>query len=119
MSEVERLLQNAFVPIEPPGALTERLERRLTELTDAAMHELADFDPGALRDPRRWARLAAAGLVAGTAGGARELAAGASTVDLACRDSARCDQLADALEAGGVRVRAVGEPVRALELQAA
>ena len=34
------------------------------------MHELADFDPGALRDPRRWARLAAAGLVAGTAGGA-------------------------------------------------
>ena len=70
MSEVERLLQNAFVPIEPPGALTERLERRLTELTDAAMHELADFDPGALRDPRRWARLAAAGLVAGTAGGA-------------------------------------------------
>ena len=70
MSEVERLLQNAFVPIEPPGALTERLERRLTELTDAAMDELADFDPGALRDPRRWARLAAAGLVAGTAGGA-------------------------------------------------
>jgi len=70
MSEVERLLQNAFVPVEPPGALTERLERRLTELTDAAMHELADFDPGALRDPRRWARLAAAGLVAGTAGGA-------------------------------------------------
>jgi len=70
MSEVERLLQNAFAPIEPPGALTERLERRLTELTDAAMHELADFDPGALRDPRRWARLAAAGLVAGTAGGA-------------------------------------------------
>ena len=34
MSEVERLLQNAFVPVEPPGALTERLERRLTELTD-------------------------------------------------------------------------------------
>ncbi|TML83914.1 MAG: hypothetical protein E6G07_00535 [Actinobacteria bacterium] len=55
----------------------------------------------------------------GVPGGARELAAGVSTVDLACRDSARCDQLADALEAGGVRVRAVGEPVRSLELQAA
>jgi hypothetical protein len=70
MSEVERLLQSAFAPIDPPGALTERLERRLTELTDAAVDELAEFDPSALRDPRRWARLAAAGVVAGTAGGA-------------------------------------------------
>src|SRR2546423_15547389 len=70
MSEVERLLQNAFVPVEPPGALTERLERRLTELTDAAMGELAEFDPAALRDLRRWPRLVAAGLVAGSAGGA-------------------------------------------------
>ncbi|SRR5947207_8496533 len=70
MSEVERLLHNAFAPVEPPGALTERLERRLTELTDAAVGELAEFDPSALRDPRRWARLAAAGVVAGTAGGA-------------------------------------------------
>src|SRR2546423_14163627 len=69
MSEVERLLQNAFVPVEPPGALTERLERRLTELTDAAMGELAEFDPAALRDLRRWPRLVAAGLVAGSAGG--------------------------------------------------
>ena|SRR5437763_16964098 len=70
MSELERLLQNAFVPVEPPGAFGERLERRLTELTDAAAAELAEFDPSALRDPRRWVRLAAAGVVAGTAGGA-------------------------------------------------
>src|SRR2546421_12162345 len=70
MSEVERLLQNAFAPVEPPGALTERLERRLTELTDAAMGELAEFDPAALRDLRRWPRLVAAGLVAGSAAGA-------------------------------------------------
>ena len=70
MSEVERLLQYALTPVEPPGALTARLEQRLTELTGAAVDELAEFDPGALRDPRRWARLAAAGLVAGGAGGA-------------------------------------------------
>jgi hypothetical protein len=70
MSEVERLLQSAFVPVEPHGAFSERVERRLTELTDAAVDELAEFDPSALRDPRRWARLAAAGVVAGTAGGA-------------------------------------------------
>lgn len=70
MNEVERLLRGALVPIDPPGTMTERLERRLTELTDAAVGELAEFDPKALRDPRRWARLAAAGVVAGTAGGA-------------------------------------------------
>ena len=70
MSEVERLLHSALAPVEPPFHLTERLERRLTELTDAAVDELAEFDEAALRDPRRWARLAAAGVVAGTAGGA-------------------------------------------------
>ena len=70
MSEVERLLHHALAPVEPPGTLTARLEQRLTHLTDMAVDELAEFDPGALRDPRRWARLAAAGVVAGGAGGA-------------------------------------------------
>jgi hypothetical protein len=70
MSEVERLLRGALVPIQPPGALGERLERRLTALTDAAMDEWADFDPSALRSPRRWARLVAAGVVGAGAGGA-------------------------------------------------
>jgi hypothetical protein len=70
MSEVERLLRGALVPVDPPIAMSERLERRLSDLTDAAVDELAEFDPAALRDPRRWARLIAAGVVAGTAGGA-------------------------------------------------
>jgi hypothetical protein len=70
MSEVERLLQYALVPVEPPGDLTERLERRLSELTDAAVDELSGWDPRALRDPRRWARLIGAGVVAAGAGGA-------------------------------------------------
>jgi hypothetical protein len=70
MSEVERLLRGALVPVDPPGVLSERLERRLTELTDAAVDELAEFDAAALRDPRHWARLVTAGVVAGTAGGA-------------------------------------------------
>ncbi|MEA2373680.1 MAG: hypothetical protein QOD53_143, partial [Thermoleophilaceae bacterium] len=34
MSEVERLLRGARVPIDPPGPMTVRLERRLTVLTD-------------------------------------------------------------------------------------
>jgi hypothetical protein len=70
MSEVERLLRGALVPIDPPERLGERLERRLTELTDAAVDEWADWEPSALRDPRRWARLVAAGLVGAGAGGA-------------------------------------------------
>ena len=70
MSEVERLLRGALVPIDPPGDLSGRLERRLTAVTDAAVDELADWDPGALRDPRRWARLAAAGVIGAGAGGA-------------------------------------------------
>ena len=70
MSEVERLLRGALVPVEPPGDLGERLERRLTAVTDAAVDELAEWDPSALRDPRRWARLVAAGVVGASAGGA-------------------------------------------------
>ena len=70
MSEVERLLHYALAPVEPPGTLTARLEKRLTDLTEAAVGELAEFDEAAMRDPRRWARLVAAGVVAGGAGGA-------------------------------------------------
>src|SRR4051794_41984571 len=69
MSEVERLLRGALVPIDPPERLSERLERRLTSITDAAVDEWADFDESALRDPRRWARLVAAGVVGAGAGG--------------------------------------------------
>ena len=61
MSEVERLLQYALAPVEPPGRMSERLEHRLTALTDAAVDEIAEWDPSALRDPRRWARLMVAG----------------------------------------------------------
>ena len=70
MSEVERLLRGALVPIEPPARLGERLERRLTSITDAAVDELAEWDPSALRDPRRWARIVAAGVIGAGAGGA-------------------------------------------------
>jgi hypothetical protein len=70
MSEVERLLRGALVPIDPPERLGERLERRLTSITDAAVDEWADWDESALRDPRRWARLVAAGVIGVGAGGA-------------------------------------------------
>src|SRR4051794_38575236 len=70
MSEVERLLRGALVPIDPPERLGERLERRLTSINDAAGGEGAGFHESALRDPRRWARLVAAGVIGAGAGGA-------------------------------------------------
>ncbi|MEA2449666.1 MAG: hypothetical protein QOG63_1598 [Thermoleophilaceae bacterium] len=70
MSEVERMLRGALVPVDPPIDLGERMERRLTAMTDAAVDELADWDPSAFRDPRRWARIVVAGVVGAGAGGA-------------------------------------------------
>jgi hypothetical protein len=70
VERVERLLRSALVPVEPPEALTDRLERGLSELTVAAADELADWELSAMRDPRNWARPAAAVVVGGLAGGA-------------------------------------------------
>ena len=68
--DVEALLRSALTPVEPPEALSDRLERHLTELTDLAAGELADWELGAMRDPRNWVRPVAAATVVGVAGGA-------------------------------------------------
>jgi hypothetical protein len=70
MTEVEQLLRSALVPVEPSEALSDRLERGLSELRDAAVEELADWELSAMRDPRNWARPLAALVVGGLAGGA-------------------------------------------------
>jgi hypothetical protein len=70
MNDVERMLRSALVPVEPPVALSDRLELRLTELTEAAASELADWELSAMRDPRNWVRPAAAVMVGTAAGGA-------------------------------------------------
>jgi hypothetical protein len=66
---VERLLRMALTPVEPPEALSDRLERGLSELTDAAVEELSEWEMRAMRDPRNWARPAAAVVVGGLAAG--------------------------------------------------
>ena len=68
--DVEALLRSALTPVEPPEALSDRLERTLTELTDLAAEELAEWELSAMRDPRNWARPVAAATVIGVAGGA-------------------------------------------------
>jgi hypothetical protein len=66
---VERLLRLALTPVEPPEALSDRLERGLSELTEAAAEELADWELSAMRDPRNWVRPAAAVVVGSLAAG--------------------------------------------------
>src|SRR5688500_3292166 len=66
---VERLLRMALAPVEPPERLSDRLERGLSELTEAAAEELADWELAAMSDPRNWVRPAAAVLVGGVAAG--------------------------------------------------
>ena len=70
MSEVERLLRNALVPVEPPERLSDRLERGLAEITEAAADELAEWELSSMRDPRNWVRPVAAVVVGTLAGSA-------------------------------------------------
>ena len=68
--DVERLLRSALVPVEPSGAMTDRLEERLSELTATAAEELADWELSSMRDPRNWGRPVAAIVIGGAAAGA-------------------------------------------------
>jgi len=70
LGDVEALLRSALTPVEPAEGLSDRLERGLSEITDAAAEELADTELSAMRDPRNWGRPVAAALVGGTATGA-------------------------------------------------
>jgi hypothetical protein len=66
---IEQLLRSALVPMDPPEALSDRLERELSELTEAAVTELADWELSAMRDPRNWGRPVAAVVVGSVAAG--------------------------------------------------
>jgi hypothetical protein len=61
--DVERLLDDALRPIEPPERLSGRFEETLAAVTQAAAEELSDWaeelsesELRALRDPRNWVR---------------------------------------------------------------
>ena len=68
--DFESLLRRALTPIEPPSGLSERLETRFEEMTDAARDELESWELEAIADPRNWARLAYAGGVVAAGAGA-------------------------------------------------
>jgi hypothetical protein len=68
ISNFEGLLREALAPVEPPEGLVERLESTLTSITEMAADELEAWELSAMRDPRNWARPAAALVVGGAAG---------------------------------------------------
>jgi hypothetical protein len=64
----EGLLHEALSPVEPPADLGKRLEGALLSITESAAEELEAWELSSMRDPRNWARPAAAVVVGGTAG---------------------------------------------------
>lgn len=68
-ADFEGLLREALSPVEPPEHLSDRLEHTLESITTMAAEELESWELSAMRDPRNWARPAAA-LLAGTGAGA-------------------------------------------------
>jgi hypothetical protein len=69
-ADFELLLRQALTPVEPPADMSERIESTLVNLTEMAADELEAWELSAMRDPRNWARPAAAVVVGTTAGAA-------------------------------------------------
>lgn len=67
-ADLEDLLRRALAPVEPPEDLAQRVEDHLVQLTEAAAEELESWELAAMRDPRNWARPAAAAAVSVGAG---------------------------------------------------
>jgi hypothetical protein len=67
-TDFEALLREALTPVEPPADLARRLETTLVNLTELAQDELESWELRAMRDPRNWARPAAAAVVGASAG---------------------------------------------------
>ncbi|MGI8413423.1 MAG: hypothetical protein ACR2QA_13255, partial [Solirubrobacteraceae bacterium] len=82
-TDLEALLREALTPVDPPADLVARLELTLVNLTELAQDELESWELSAMRDPRNWARPAAA-VVVGTS-------AGAALVVLRVRGGAKAD----------------------------
>ena len=66
--DFEALLRQALAPVDPPADLAQRLELTLINLTEFAQEELESWELSAMRDPRNWARPAAAAVVGAGAG---------------------------------------------------
>jgi hypothetical protein len=105
-AQLEALLREALVPIEPPADLAHRLELTLINLTELAQGELESWELSAMRDPRNWIRPAAAAVVGVTAGTALVV------LRVRGRHRARRQQSANFLELAGRTLQDVAEEAR-------
>ena len=67
-TDFEALLREALSPVDPPESLSARMEITLVSLTELAQEELEAWELKTMRDPRNWARPAAAVLIGASAG---------------------------------------------------
>jgi hypothetical protein len=67
-TDFEALLREALSPVDPPEGLAARMEMTLVSLTELAQDELEAWELATMRDPRNWARPAAAALIGAGAG---------------------------------------------------
>ncbi len=67
-TDFEARLRAALHPVDPPEDLAVRLERTLVSLTALAADELEAWELSSMRDPRNWARPAAAAVISAGAG---------------------------------------------------
>jgi hypothetical protein len=68
VTDFEALLREALSPIDPPADLAARMENALVNLTELAQEELEAWELSTMRDPRNWARPAAAAVIGASAG---------------------------------------------------
>jgi hypothetical protein len=105
-ADFEALLREALAPVDPPADLVERLELTLVSLTELAQEELEAWELSAMRDPRNWARPAAAAVVGATAGTALVV------LRVRSRHRARRQQSANLLELGQRTIQDFAEEAR-------
>jgi hypothetical protein len=105
-ADFEQLLREALIPIDPPADLVGRLQQTLVNLTGLAQDELESWELSAMRDPRNWARPAAAVVVSATAGTALV------AIRVRGRHRARTMQPANLRELAGRTLQDIAEEAR-------
>jgi hypothetical protein len=105
-TDFEALLREALSPIDPPEDLPLRMEATLVSLAEAAQDELEAWELSAMRDPRNWARPAAAVVVGAGAGTALVV------LRVRSRQRSRRGQAAGILEFAGRTLQDVAEEAR-------
>ncbi len=107
-ADFESLLREALTPLDPPAEVVQRLESTLVSLTELAQDELDSWELSAMRNPRNWARPAAAAVVGVSAGTALVL------LRVRARHRTRRQQSRSLAELTGRTLRDVADEARRL-----